>query len=109
MSVTLNASSITFNDNSVQTLVFDVYTGSTGSNTTYPIGTTVATGAGSGSYNVLSTTLNSTKALSVASTAYFFLLSGGSALAGTWKFRGTTGAGNLCDQNMYGGLWQRVA
>jgi hypothetical protein len=117
MAVTLGTTNITFNDNSVQSTAFDVYTGSTSTNTSYPIGTVIGIPPYLGGNGSLTRTtgLNTTRTIYVINsgflngTTFTFSASGSTALSGTWRRRGHLYYSDNCNNLIYGIVYQRVA
>ena len=88
------------------TVALDFYTGSTTTNTSYPIGSYLVAIAKPGDSSYNSSVNNSTVALKNVSGSYFTVYSG-TPCAGTWRARGALTFGG-CGPNS-GNLCQRTA
>jgi hypothetical protein len=92
------------------TIALDYYTGTSGTNTSYPLGSYVL---GQGGANAFSTNINASATIYTPNSAglYFTRNSGGgssAALSGTWRARGSGYTSLLCGQ-VTSTLFQRTA
>jgi hypothetical protein len=114
MAVTLGTTKITIGS-STQSIAFDVYTGSTSTNTSYPVGTVIAVNYDAGALPFATYTLNSTRTIYVltsgglAGATFSYTAASSSALAGTWRRRGDGGGVDFESNNIHSCLWQRVS
>lgn len=83
------------------------YTGSSATNTSYPIGSYVLINAGSGARLGNVNTSASVRVVNLSGVQYQFTVSGGTVLSGTWVGRGGVTQDGACYP--VGGLVQRIA